>query len=159
MDGTIDSTAEERLATLEAKEEIRTLKSYYCHWADRGYPGAGEDPVRFSELFTEDAVWKGLSATAKGRAEIAAAAANFRPFCFHFVTNPIIAPDMAAGTASGRWSILSAQTTDEGTALWIAGSYDDQFVRTENGWRFKSLTFQPAFRTPYSDGWARTPFI
>ena len=144
------------LERLEAVEEIRTLKALYCRWADRGYDSAGEDCARFAALFSADAVWTGgSSARAVGPAEIEERCASFRPFAFHFVTNGFIEADLDNGSATGRWSVLSTQTGDDGDALWIAGTYDDAFVRTDERWRFSRVTFHPAFRTQYGDGWAK----
>ncbi|MCW2976590.1 MAG: hypothetical protein JWM06_1871 [Actinomycetia bacterium] len=148
------------LDRLEAIEEIRTLKASYCRWADRGYASAGDDAARFAGLFVEGAVWTGgRSEPAVGPAEIEERFASFRPFGFHFVTNGIVDVDLDAGRATARWSALAPSTDDDGSALWIAGTYDDVLVSTPEGWRFLSVTFTPAFRTPYDDGWSRTRFV
>jgi hypothetical protein len=148
------------LDRLEAIEEIRTLKALYCRWADRGYDTAGDDAARFAALFVADAVWTGgRSAAAVGLAEIAARFESFRPFGFHFLTNGIVEVDLVFGRARARWSALAPSTDHDGTALWIAGTYDDEIVPTPEGWRFARVTFRPALRTPYEDGWARTRFV
>lgn len=40
------------------------------------------------------------------------------------------------------------------TAIWLAGVYDDEFVRTADGWRFARVMFAPAFRTPFDCPWS-----
>jgi ketosteroid isomerase-like protein len=153
-------TDDRLLDRLEAIEEIRTLKALYCRWADRGYDTAGDDAARFAALFVEDAVWTGgRSAAAVGPAEIEERFASFRPFGFHFLTNGIIEVDLDAGRAAARWSALAPSTEHDGTALWIAGTYDDELVSTPDGWRFARVTFSPALRTPYADGWGKTRFV
>jgi len=148
------------LDRLEAIEEIRTLKALYCRWADRGYETAGDDATRFAALFVEDAVWTGgRSAAAVGPAEIEERFASFRPFGFHFLTNGIVDVDLDAGRATARWSALAPSTEHDGTAIWIAGTYDDELVSTADGWRFARVTFSPALRTPYADGWGKTRFV
>jgi len=153
-------TDDRLLDRLEAIEEIRTLKALYCRWADRGYETAGDDAARFAALFVEDAVWTGgRSAPAVGPAEIAERFASFRPFGFHFLTNGIVDVDLASGRATARWSALAPATEHDGRALWIAGTYDDELVSTLEGWRFARVTFHPALRTPYEDGWGKTRFV
>jgi uncharacterized protein (TIGR02246 family) len=145
---------------LEAIEDIRRLKALYCHWADRGYPGAGDDAHGFASLFTENASWTGgKGVPIVGRDVIERHYATFRPFGMHFATNGVIDVDVEAGRATGQWHVLSAQTSHDGRAVWIAGTYDETYVRTDDGWRFETVVFALAFRTPYEDGWARTPHV
>ena len=148
MDGPVE------LRRLAAIEEIRRLKALYCHWADRGYETAGDDARRFAELFVEDGTWAGGDGVpVAGRAAIEQHYASFRPFSFHFVTNGIVEVD--GSRAGARWSVLSPSTTQDGVALWSAGTYDDAMVETADGWRFESVRFTRAFRAPYADGWAQ----
>jgi uncharacterized protein (TIGR02246 family) len=146
-----------RLERLEAIEEIRRLKALYCHWADRGYDAAGDDAAEFAALFVEDAVWTGgKGVPVVGRAAIEHHYASFRPFGMHYVTNGEVEVDVEAGRATGHWHVLSPQTSHDGRAVWIAGTYDEEYVKTDDGWKFKRVQFGLAFRTPYEDGWART---
>lgn len=145
----------ERIDRLEAIEEIRRLKALYCHWADRGYESAGDDAKGFASLFAEDAVWTGgKGVPVVGRAAIEAHYASFRPFCMHFATNGVI--DVDGDRATGHWHVLSTQTSHDGRAIWIAGTYDEEYVKTADGWKFETVEFHLAFRTPYEEGWART---
>jgi hypothetical protein len=43
-------------------------------------------------------------------------------------------------------------------ALYVMGIYKDEFVRTAEGWRFKTLTFTPAAFSPYELGWGKAQF-
>ena len=147
------------LARLEAADEIRRLKALYCRFADRGYPSAGDDAAHFARLFVEEAVWQGGHGDpAVGPAAIEERFATFRPFGFHFVTDGLIDVDVDAGRATAHWSALAPSTTQDGRALWIAGTYDDAFVQTPTGWLFERVRFTAALRTPYEDGWATTRF-
>jgi len=148
------------LERLEALEEIRRLKALYCRYSDRGYEGAGDDPVAFAALFVPDAVWQGgRGEPVVGRKAIEERFVTWRSFGFHFVSNPIVDVDLDAGRASARWSAIAPATGDDGVALWIAGTYDDIVVRTAEGWLFERVRFRTAFRTPYADGWAKTRFV
>jgi len=37
----------------------------------------------------------------------------------------------------------------------VAGIYDEEYVRTKDGWRIKTLRFTPAFITRYERGWGK----
>jgi ketosteroid isomerase-like protein len=153
VDRTLTS-AEDRLAKLEAIEDVRSLKAAYCHWADRGYSMAGSDDNAFAGLFTDDAVWTGGNGQpAVGRHAIAARAAAFRPFGIHLVTNGQIDVDLEAKTAHARWQVIAPSVSHRGEALWIVGTYDDQMVHISDGWRFQRVTFSAAIRCEYGAGW------
>lgn len=40
-------------------------------------------------------------------------------------------------------------------ALWNLGLYIEEYVRTAEGWKFKTLRFETAATTPYELGWAK----
>ena len=149
-------TLEERLQRVEDLEEIRALKARYCHYADRGFDGAGHDDVALAELFTEDGVWESSFGPNKGREAIAAASSKFYSFGFHLAINPHIVVE--GDTAHGRWWGVIPVTVAEGQGVWMAGCYEDQFVRTPKGWRFKHLLFRAAFRSTYEAGWGKERF-
>jgi len=46
-------------------------------------------------------------------------------------------------------------TGRDGEAAWLAGRYVNEFVRTEDGWRFAAVGFDRAFHAPYTSGWAQ----
>jgi hypothetical protein len=155
MSGAAD--VEARLRRLTDLQEIRALKALYCRWVDSGYDAAGDDPAAFAALFTEDGVWAAGAEPAIGREAIAARAAASRRFRLHLAANAIV--DVAGGRASGTWHALVPTVTAEGRAVWLAGTYEDTFVRTDAGWKFERVVFHTAFRTPYDEGWALTPFL
>ncbi len=141
----------DRVRRLADLEEIRTLKSSYCRWVDTGYDAAGDDPARFAELFAEDGVWAVSAEPARGREEIRQRAAASRRFKLHLAANPII--ELDGDRATGAWHVLVPSTAADGSAVWLAGTYDDDFVRTNEGWRFARVAFHVAFRAPYDEGW------
>jgi uncharacterized protein (TIGR02246 family) len=144
----------ERLRRLSDLDEIRTLKSLYCRWIDSGYDAAGDDPARFAELFAEDGVWEVSSEPARGREAIRARAVASRRFKLHLAANPII--ELYGDRATGSWHVLVPSTATDGSAVWLAGTYDDAFVRTDDGWRFARVTFHAALRASYDEGWGET---
>ena len=156
MTGPDDDTAA-RLRRLGDLEEIRALKARYCRWVDSGYESAGDDAEAFADLFVDDGVWVVAAEPTVGKEAIRARAASSRRFKLHLVANAII--DVDGDRASGAWHVLVPSTAADGRAVWLAGTYEDSFVRTDTGWRFARVVFHAAFRTPYDEGWAKTPFI
>ena len=150
-------TIEERLAALEAIEEIRRLKARYAAACDANY-----DADAIAALFAEDAVWDGGAlGKAEGREAIRAffrGAPKHFPFAIHHVMNPIIEVD--GDRASAQWYLLQPATMARGNrAVWLAATYHDEYARIGGEWKFKRLAVTPRFLTPYEEGWARQPFI
>src|SRR5215471_5119008 len=57
---------------------------------------------------------------------------------YHIVISPVISP--AAGGANAKSTLLTItnKTTKQGDIIHWEGGYEDTFVKTANGWRFKS---------------------
>jgi hypothetical protein len=79
------------------------------------------------------------------------------PFIVHYVTNPLI--EVSGDSASGHWHALVTATMPGGDAIWILGTYQDEYVRTASSWRIKSLRFVSAANSPYDLGWGRKQFM
>jgi hypothetical protein len=78
------------------------------------------------------------------------------PFSAHFLTNESIIVD--GDTARGTWRYLQS-TVYQGRAVWIAGRYDNDFVRVHGQWKFRHVRINAIFVTPYEDGWVKTPSV
>jgi proline iminopeptidase len=147
-------TLEARLQRIEDIQAITELKAAYCNAADGGWDRPTHDADAVAALFVEDGVWEGgASGRGVGREEIRKLFDGFKPapFAFHRVSNPII--QVHGDRASGEWHVLVAITFEGDKHLWIGGVYNDTFVRTPRGWRFKHLKFTQAFRTRNAEGW------
>ena len=147
----------QHIQTLESIQAIKQLKARYCALCDDQYDANG-----IASLFTEDAVWDGGNfGRHEGREVIRKFfqdASKIFPFAAHNVMNPIIEVD--ADTATGQWYLFQPCTLAEGSqAAWLAGRYEETYVKSEEEWKFKYLTVSPFFFTPYGDGWAKNPFI
>jgi len=141
----------DRVRVLTDLGEIRDLKARYCRLVDSGYSTAGDDANAFADLFASDGVWEAAGERIVGRNAIRERAARSRRFRFHLASNPIV--DVDGDSATGRWHALVAITGSDGLAAWLAGTYDDTFVRTSDGWRFEHVRFSVAFNAPYDEGW------
>lgn len=82
------------------------------------------------------------------------------------ISSPYIAVDKAGEHAWGQWHIFGPHTNKvfdseimakRDTAFWIAGKYDNEYVK-ENG-RWKLLKLRPIcwIRSPFDEGWLRNP--
>ncbi len=148
-------TVEQRLQRLEDILAITELKASYCNAADGGWdrPSHAYDAV--ASLFVEDGVWDagGEIGRGEGREGIRALFEGFQrfPFAFHRISNPVI--KVQGDTATGEWHVLVPITVENNQSIWIGGIYNDHFVRTAEGWKFKSLKFTRAFMTQNPQGW------
>jgi hypothetical protein len=133
---------EERLRMQEDIQEIHKLKALYCYYDDGGWPEHGATHMGpFAELFVEDSVFDGRPylPLCEGRDEIRKMQHGLRvvPFLFHNVTNALIEVD--GDMARGEWHVVSFSARPDGTSARHLGTYDEQYVRTALGWRYKSV--------------------
>lgn len=149
------ATIEERLKRIEDIEAIKQLKARYAAFCDDNY-----NPEGIASLFIDDGIWDGGDlGKAEGHAAIVKffqAAPSAFSFAIHNVMNPIIEVD--GDLATGRWYLLQPLTRKSRngeTAMWLAGRYEDDYVRVGNQWKFKRLQFITRFLSPYDKGWAR----
>lgn len=142
---------EARIRRLEDLEEIRQLKHRYAAFCDDHFDADG-----IASLFTEDGIWEGPGLHHVGREAIR----RFwqpvdPPFASHLMTNPVISID--GDRANGTWWMIGPMSRlEEGrrVAYWQLATYDDEFVRTPDGWRFRHLRVDLKFRARHADGWA-----
>lgn len=129
---------EERLRRLEDLAQIRRLLQDYRRTLDE------RDLDAYSRLFTEDGEWLGGTGYGQGPAGIAAMlreglAANPPapgPTTWHLVPEPQI--DVAGDTAVGAVSwLLVGRGGGDVPLVRMLGHYDDLYVRTAAGWRFR----------------------
>lgn len=144
---------QERLQRLEDIELIRMLKMEYARATDR------QDTEAIVRLFHDTAVWDGgeLYGRHEGRDAIRAYFTQIwetLTFAMHFVTNGQIEVDNSGQEASGRWH-LWAPSTVSGGAVWIAGSYDDEYRKVEGSWLFSKVQLTVEFHSSFDSGWVQ----
>lgn len=138
------------LERLMIERDCERLIYAYCHLIDHGEAG------KVGDLFAEDGVWASPEVTHTGREAVArtfqARQANTARMSRHVCSTPLIevvGEDEARavtyltlyrhdGTPGRRASPLAGLPE-------VVGDYHDVFVRTPDGWRFKSRRFAPAF--------------
>lgn len=147
---------EKRVRALEDVNAIRILKARYAAYCDDGY-----NPDKIAELFVEDAVWEsGSLGRFEGREairEFFRGASKIFTFAIHYGLNPQI--EVNGDTARARWYLFMPCTVAEGNkAMWRSGIDDEEYVRVNGEWRFKSKTSSSIFSTPFDRGWAQARF-
>ena len=146
------------LAALADERSIGRLMTDYTRFVDFG------QAERIAELFTEDGVWEGPGVRMDGQDEIrrffSDRAAVTRRTSRHVITN--VAIDLlSADTARALSYLVNFRHDSRGEVTLpvpadvpkYVGEYNDQFVRTADGWRFHERVFVNAFlRTPQRPG-------
>ena len=147
----------DRVQALEDANEIRNLKAEYAAACDDNY-----DPDRIAALFVEDAVWEseGLGRF-EGREAIRhffRGISNHFTFALHYGLNPHIQID--GDHARARWYLFMPCTIGpDGQAMWRAGIDDEEYIRINGKWMFKTKKSAPIFNTTYEQGWGKQRFI
>jgi 3-phenylpropionate/cinnamic acid dioxygenase small subunit len=134
------ATVEQRLARLEAAEEIRQLLLEYARCLDAG------DYRGYAALFTEDGELHAQLGEAKGRAAIQALLDKRldtgdapRRTAVHFVGSPTINVDGETATSEVVWTYVT-NDADGYPVMFQLGRYRDELVLEEGRWRFKRRT-------------------
>ena len=150
---------EEKLLWLADIEEIKQLKARYAAACDADY-----DADAIVALFTEDAVWDGgmmgYAETRDGIHRFFEAAPNVVGFAVHGISNPIIEID--GDTATGAWYLwepIVMVRESQSSALWMAATYDDRYVRAGDAWLFEHVKVNLRMLSPYEEGFAKTRFV
>jgi hypothetical protein len=145
-----------RLQNLEDIMEITRLKAAYCDAVDGGWDRRTHNGEAVASLFVDDGVWDvgGGAGRGEGHGGIVNLIDSFQrmPFAFHRVSNPVI--HVNGDQATGKWHVIAYLCQPDGTPVMFFGVYNDQFVRTPQGWKFKSLGCSTATLTGLHEGWS-----
>ena len=139
---------EPNIRDLADREAIRDLVSRYAHcvW-QRDAAGAAELFTQAGEMDTGD------GQTLKGREAIAKVyhGAFTRMELQPFVHNHVIEldGDNATGTC-----YLDLRAVVDGESMIGSGVYDDEYARSQDGWKFRSRRLTMSYLVPLSEGWA-----
>ena len=77
-------------------------------------------------------------------------------FTMHFTTNPVI--EIAEDGQKARSVCPSpgcATDPQHKDALWIWGTFIDDYIKEDGHWKILHHAFVPFFRTPYDKGWTK----
>ena len=125
--------------------EIRQLAARYGHAVDQG----ADNGYAYADLFAPDATF----GQTRGRDELAALAKRTSrgpQTAWHFIVNHVIEP--TEGGAKGKEYMVHMRYGEPGqpNIVWGGGHYEDTYVKTPNGWRFKTRQFIRSEGTPES---------
>ncbi len=144
-----------RLKQLEDIQAIASLKGRYVEAADGGWTGKPpHDADGVCALFVPDGVWEaGELGGGNGHEGIHAyfsGAGEDTPMVFHHTGSPEIHVD--GDRAHGSWHVI-VPLIQSGVSRVLVGIYNDDFVRTPDGWRFQRLHFTPAAMIDLPTDW------
>jgi hypothetical protein len=147
---------EKKLQWLVDIEEIKQLKARYAAACDNDY-----EPDAIAALFAEDAIWDGgmmgYAKTRSGIREFFVNASKLVSFAVHGLSNPLIEID--GDRATGRWYLhqpMAMKGTEAG--FWFCAQYEDEYVRTSEGWKFQHVKILEKAFTPYEEGFGKRLF-
>jgi SnoaL-like protein len=126
--------------------EIRELVARYAYAVDTG----AENGAVYASLFAPDGAFLDRTGRATTGAENLAALARRntrgRQSAFHFMMNHVIEPTPQGAT--GREYLLQLRMGESGrpNEIFGGGHYEDEYVKTPAGWRFKKRQFFPSER-------------
>jgi SnoaL-like domain len=114
--------------------EIRQLVAGYAY----GLDGGGDNGYNYADLFAPDAVVFGRVTGRENIANLARREPHGPQYTRHFLTNLLIEP--TAEGASGKQYLAVTDISENGkpTAFFLGGRYEDTYVKTPQGWRFKT---------------------
>ena len=144
----------EKLLWLADIEEIKQLKARYARACDDNY-----DANAIAELFTDEAVWDGgmmgYAETRDGIRTFFENASSLVDFAVHGISNPLIEID--GDRATGHWYLHQPMTMQGADlAFWFCAQYEDEYLRTGDGWKFRRVKVIPRAFTPYEEGFGKT---
>jgi len=157
---------EDRLAAVEAVQEIHRLKASYASLIDERYTRDGpKRPTEIAriadaaaQLFVPDAVWDGGEKLGRWEGRDAIRKRFLDPtlkFTLHYFVNPVVEVD--GERARGSWQILAPITLGDGQAGWMAGVEDDGYRLHEGRWLHSEMKLRIRFMGPEMQGWGSRP--
>lgn len=131
-------------STTDARHDIRQLRACYGHYLDRG------DWEAWANLFAPDATVEfGSYRHLEDRDEIRefgeSVVDDLFEFSMHTAQMPLI--DVDDDTATGHWYLLVYYELSDGDPGWIYGTYDDEYRRVDDDWKFSYVTNEVAVDT------------
>ena len=147
---------EARIQTLEDTNAIRNLKARYAELCDDNY-----NPDGIAALFVEDAVWdSGPLGHFEGREairEFFRGASRIFTLANPYSLNSQL--EVTGDTARAKWYLFMPCTISDGDqAMWRAGIDEEEYVRMNGHWMFKSKVSTGLFNTPFGSGWNKVRF-
>jgi hypothetical protein len=125
--------------------EIQQLVASYPFALDTGADSGG----LYADLFAADGVFVAGDVTIVGRDKLKAFAWHHRPgqgplYVRNFSTNSVIEPSPAGATGKAYAAVIDLGEGGKPSTLLGGGHYEDQYVKTADGWRIGRREFIPS---------------
>jgi len=164
---------QKRIQRLEDIKQIERLQRIYGYYHDY------EDWEKVVDLFSDNAdsvemadhgVYKGKESIRRYFIDLIKGGKDARPrigyMSIAMQMQGVVTVDPDGVNAKGRWYGFLAEarptlSLHEGELrqLWAHGIYENEYIKENGKWLFKKLHFFLNFRTPYEDGWLKTPVV
>jgi ketosteroid isomerase-like protein len=147
-------TLEERIQTLEDRNEINNLIANYCRGVD------SRDEALFLSIWADDAKWligeplgnpQGLGEIKR----VLQTVWDILPESHHFTTNSVI--NVNGDMASAISDVDCTGTDKAGRALLIAAKYTDEYERISGTWKITQRRAEILYWAPVTDPWSSSP--
>jgi hypothetical protein len=128
--------------TVDDYVQIRQLVASYAF----GLDGGGNNGYAYADLFAPDALFVRPPTTGRDNlAKLALDQPHGPIYTRHFITNIVIEPTPAGVTGKQYLVVIDVPEKPGQTgSVFVAGHYEDQYVKTAQGWRFKRREFIPS---------------
>ncbi|WP_209123312.1 nuclear transport factor 2 family protein [Alkalihalobacillus sp. BA299] len=152
----MSKTLEERIAVLEAREEIKEVIAKYNHGVDK------HDEEMFMDIWEENAVWDigdpwGYCANKQEILDKTKAIWEGLPETHHYAMNEVIEVDINNGTATTVADVDATATNAVGVPLVIAATYWDKLSNRTGKWRLTERKVKIHYMTPALEPWSDKP--
>ena len=128
--------------------DIQQLVSHYAYAID----GPGDNGYAFADLFTSDGELVNGQESVKGREALATLARRTKKPEFgvsQFLMNHLVEPSPEGATGKQYGVVVNVGGEAGGGEFSnIGGHYEDVYVKTPQGWRFKRRAFIPITSAP-----------
>ena len=124
--------------------DIQKLVASYGHALDSGI-GREDNGETYAGLFAPDGVFGRPYTTGHdAMVSLAHTQPHGRQYIRHFLTNMVIDPSPEGAVGRQYLVVIDIEEGGKPTSVLIGGHYEDIYVKTPAGWRFKSRTLYQA---------------
>jgi hypothetical protein len=116
--------------------EIRKLVAGYAY----GLDGGGDNGYNYADLFAPGAVVFGSVSGRENIANLARREPHGPQYVRHFLTNVLIDPTPEGASGKQYLAVTDIGENGKPTSIFLGGRYEDTYVKTPQGWRFKTRT-------------------
>jgi actinorhodin biosynthesis protein ActVIA len=148
---TTDASAQSSTLTTLDYLEIERLVASYGHALDSGF-GNGDNGLAYAQLFAPGGTFFSRGRPYSGEEQLAALA-RAQPhgdrYVRHYLTNHVIEPTPDGATGKEYLVVIDIGESGKQSSIYLGGYYEDVYVKTADGWRFKTRrSFGAAAGTP-----------